>query len=192
MGKNWRNCIVTLIDIVGVRSQAQNSTGSRIMLDLHRKVLTEIRDNKYSFIHTYIYNDAVLILSYVDRTKDSFQIAMHDADRLKKRIDEIDDNPRKSYAIAVKGQAFPNVHYETGTSVTTPVTIIETSSWAMANCFEIEKEMKNLCIKKPWYVDERIARKIQTEQEYEKHAVSLYPSSQPRNIYCFKGYLWNL
>ena len=187
MGASWHNCIVTIIDIVGVRSQSQNSAGSSIMLQLHQTVLAEIRDNKYSFTHTYIYNDAVQILSYVNEKKDSFQTAMRDADRLKRRIDEIQDPSRKSYAIAVKGKAFPKIPNESRNSVT----IIETSSWAMANCFEIEKEMKRLRIKKAWYVDERIAKKIQTEQECEKHAVSLYPSSQSRTVYCYKDYLWD-
>lgn len=189
MGATWQHCIVTLIDIVGVKSQAQNNVGSSIMLQLHQTVLAEIQDNKYSFTHTYIYNDAVQILSYVNEKKDSFQTAMRETDRLKRRIDETQDNSRKSYAIAVKGQSFPNIHYESEKPKTTSVTVIETSSWAMANCFKIEKELGRL--RKAWYVDGRIAKKIQTEQEYEKHPVSLYPSSQSRNVYCYKGYLWD-
>lgn len=189
MGADWQNCIVTLIDIVGVRAQAQNSIGSNIMLELHRTVSAEIQKNKYSFTHTYIYNDSVQILSYVNRKNDSFQTAMLDANRLKKRIDETQASSRKSYAIAVKGQSFPNVHYESEKTETIPVTIIETSSWAMANCFKIEAELKGF--RKSWYIDERIAKKIQTEQKYEKHAVSLYPLNQSREIYCYKGDLWD-
>jgi len=110
---------------------------------------------------------------------------MHDADNLKKRIDKV----RKSYAIAVKGQAFPSTpsHAINGTSPR--VTVIEASSWAMANCFKIEKLARRW--RKSWYIDERIAKKIQTNQVCQKHKVKMYPDGQQRSVHAYKNYLWS-
>jgi len=182
MGTHWQDCIVTLIDLVGIRSQAAAAIASTQMRKLHRTLVDQVQTDKYSFAHAYAYNDAVLLLSYVDGKTGSYRIAMRDADTLKKEIDRI----RNSYAIAVKGQAFPPVPDQINDH---RVKVIEASSWAMANCFEIEKQLGQL--RQPWYVDERIASKIQTDRTPQKHRVSLYPSGRPRSVHVYDGYLWN-
>ncbi len=183
MKTDWKNCIVILIDLIGIQKQAQNSKGSVVMQKFHQKVLTEIDSGNYSFYHVYVYNDAVLALSLIDNEKESFQNAMEDADKLKKKIDQV----QKSYAIAVKGQVFPTINSESKNNLT----IIKTSSWAMANCFKIEAEMKKHKVNKSWYVDGRIARKIKTHQESRKHLVELHPSGKKRNVHSYDNYLWN-
>jgi hypothetical protein len=181
MGTHWRDCVVTLIDLVGTKAQATAAIASTQMRKLHRTLMDQAQTNRYSFAHAYAYNDAVLLLSYVDGKAASYRTAMRDADALKKEIDQI----RNSYAIAVKGQAFPPVsNVITGGRVT----VIEASSWAMANCFEIEKQLGHL--KQPWYVDERIASKITTDRASKKHEVSMYPSGGTRSIHVYDGYLW--
>jgi len=62
MGKDWRDCIVTLIDLVEVSSQSQTGVGSILMRKLHSVVVQEVESGKYSFAHAYAYNDAVLVL----------------------------------------------------------------------------------------------------------------------------------
>ena len=64
------------------------------------------------------------------------------------------------------------------------LTVIEASSWAMANCFEIEKKLCKL--KQFWYVDERIARKIQTDKASQEHEV-MYPTGHARNVHVYEG-----
>jgi len=181
MGTNWRDCIVTVIDLIGIRSQAVAARASTQMRELHRTLLDQVQTDRYSFARTYAYNDAVLLLSYVDGKAKSVRTAMRDADTLKKEIDKI----QNSYAIAVKGQAFPPV---SNRIIDHRVTVIEASSWAMANCFEIERQLGHL--KQPWYVDERIASKIQTDSGSQKHEISMYPSGRLRCVHVYDGYLW--
>lgn len=181
MGTHWRDCIVTLIDLVGIRSQANAAIATTQMRKLHRTLLDQVQTDRYSFAHAYAYNDAVLLLSYVNRKAESYQTAMRDADSLKKEIDRV----RNSYAIAVKGRAFPPVSSRV---LSNRFTVIEASSWAMANCFEIEKKLGKL--KQSWYVDERIARKIQTDKGSQEQEVAMYPTGHARNVLVYKGYLW--
>lgn len=181
MGIQWRDCIVTLIDLVGIRSQASAAIASTQMRKLHRTLLDQVQTDTYSFDHAYAYNDAVLLLAYVNRKGESYQTAMRDADNLKREIDGVSH----SYAIAVKGRAFPSVSNRV---MSHRVTVIEASSWAMANCFEIEKKLGKL--KKSWYVDERIARKIHTDEASQEHQVAMYPTGRARNVHVYEGYLW--
>jgi hypothetical protein len=154
------------------------------MRSLHALVARE-KSQLASIHHAYTWNDSVLLVSFPDR-EEAYSAAMHDADGLKKRIDR---EVAKCYAIAVKGQAFPQVD----TSGTAGVTVIEASSWAMANCFAIEREARRGKWARPWYVDIRIARKIETGPCFKKHMVSMLGtggSRRPRAICAFSGYLW--
>lgn len=185
MGREWRDCIVTMIDLVGIKKSAQlGTTGSSLMRRLHNLVVQELKIGLPSVAHAYTWNDSVLLLSYLDTENSSFEAALRDADKLKMRIDCL----RPSYAIAVKGQTFPQIHQSATVSQTPRFTIIEASSWAMANCFEIEKSIEKL--RKPWYVDGRIAGRIRTNQKFLKEKVGLFPSRARRNVYVYDGYLW--
>ena len=183
MEQEWRDCIVTLIDVIGVKQHTQHGAGSSLMRKLHALVIRSKSDLP-AVAHAYAWNDSVLLLSYVDRQNASFEAAIRDADKLKRQIDKV----AKSYAIAVKGLAFPSAQSGDKTAHASGVTVIEASSWAMANCFEIEKVLKLL--KKPWYIDERIAKRLCTCQTFETKMVTLLPSNQPRAVHVFDGYLW--
>jgi hypothetical protein len=183
MGKAWRDCIVTLIDVSGTKKAADPAT---LMRRLHAMVASE-KPKLSSIDHSYAWNDSVLLLSFVDRTG-SYSLSMQDAETLKRRIDCY---VAKSYAIAVKGQAFPPgiIGVQKG------VTVIKASSWAMANCFEVEQESRRRRWLKPWYVDIRIARQIQTSQGFEEMEVPSMLGAggrrRPRKIRAYCGYLWN-
>jgi hypothetical protein len=122
----------------------------------------------------------------------TYSPAIRAADALKKQIDS---EIAKSYAIAVKGQAFPQLDTLVVASQNPGVTVISASSWAMANCFEIEQELRKRKWRKPWYVDIRIAGKIQTRQRFEEMKVPGMLGAggrrKPRVICAFSGYLWN-
>jgi hypothetical protein len=109
------------------------------MRKLHRTLLDQVQSDRYSFADAYAYNDAVLLLAYGDRKAQSAEAAMRDADGLKKVIDTV----RNSYAIAVQGRAFPSL---SDRGMSARVTVIEASSWAMANCFEIEKTAERISV----------------------------------------------
>jgi hypothetical protein len=182
MGKDWQDCIVTLIDLVGIKAKTQQGIASSLMLEFHN-IVTKERSNLNVTAHAYVWNDSVLLLSYVNENSSSFEGAMKDADKLKRRVDTIEP----SYAIAVKGQTFPPV--SAATRAKSPsVTVIRASSWAMANVFEIEKKLGKL--QKPWYVDSWIKNKIHTSQQFQKESMTMFPSKQKRTIYVFDGYLW--
>jgi hypothetical protein len=134
--------------------------------------------------HAYTWNDAVLLLSYLNGDDAAFELTLRDADRLKKRIDGV----AASYAVAVKGQTFPPARLEQD-KPSEKVTFIKASSWAMANCFEIEKTLGPE-LRKPWYVDSWIATHIRTSQRCVKRKVNLLPAGKARNVHVYDGYLW--
>jgi hypothetical protein len=99
MGHDWRDCIVTLFDLPGVKKLAsQGGAGSSLMRQLHSLAVSEV-PTLSGVVHAYVWNDSVLLLSFVDKSIGSYNAAMRDADRFKRRIDKL----RKSYAVAVKG-----------------------------------------------------------------------------------------
>jgi hypothetical protein len=107
---------------------------------------------------------------------------MRDADRFKQSVDVI----KRSYAVAVKGRTFPALPGPVPSSMN--VTVLEASSWAMANCFEIEKKLGKL--RAAWYVDGRIATRLPGVSPSAKHRVELFPSGQLRTVHSYKGDLW--
>jgi len=181
MGPDWRDCIVTFIDLPGVRKLAPlDSAGSALMLQLHNLASEEV-PTLTAIAHSYVWNDSVLLLAFVNDTASSVVAAMKDADRFKRRVDAI----KKCYAIAVRGQTFPTAPE----SQTPNLTVLRASSWAMANCFEIEKKLGRF--RASWYVDGRIARKLQGVGPSSTHSVALFPSNRRRVVYCYKDSLWD-
>ena len=183
MGQDWRDCIVTMIDMVGVKKHAQSGAGSALMRRFQALVARQTESLTSSVARVYVWNDSVLLLSYVDDTVASFESAMRNAEHLKRCIDTI----ASSYGIAVKGRAFPpagNAQFRNSR-----LTVIEASSWAMANCFEIENALGRK--QKSWYIDSRIVRKIRTLQSYENEKVNLLPDGRARQVCVFGGYLWD-
>ena len=181
MGKNWRDCIIVFFDLRGVKRLApQSGAGSSVMRDLHALAAKEVpllaRVN-----HAYVWNDSVLLLGFVDKT-DSIVEVMREADSFKRAVDAI----RTSYAVAVKGRTFPAIEVP---EISSRVTVLQASSWAMANCFEIEKKLRRL--RAAWYVDERIATKLRGTSRSKKSNVALLPSGQQRTIHTYRGYLWS-
>jgi hypothetical protein len=109
---------------------------------------------------------------------------MSAADAFKRKIDS---TIQKSFAVAVKGQTFPLL--TNAVTRTATVTVIEASSWAFANCFEIERKLRKF--KKDWYVDNRIAEHLNITQPSQKQSLRLFPRNEPRTIHLYEGYLWN-
>ncbi len=181
----WRDCIVVLIDLIGVKTRALegNSTASRLMRSLHKLVRREMAGNLAVLDHAYVWNDSVLLLGYVDDRPKTYESALHAADDLKRKVDVI----ARSYAIAVKGRAFPS-----NAAPDAPrVTVISASSWAMANCFEIEAEAKCRKLRNAWYVDVRIAREVRAAKALHWFSIRSWPHRKRRRVYIHDGYLWN-
>jgi hypothetical protein len=181
----WRDCIVVLMDLIGVKRRALkgDSAASALMRSFHELVRHEMAQGLGALHHAYVWNDSVLLLAYVEGHPSVCEKAMRAADDLKRKVDVL----APSYAIAVQGQAFPS-YSDFGN---TRVTVIKASSYAMANCFEIEAEArKKKLYSKSWYVDARIAKKVRSAWATESIEVHLLPSGKVRRVHVHSGYLW--
>lgn len=187
---DWRDCIVCLIDLVGVKKLASKADGraSSLMRQMHSLTVVETRVGLPLHSHIYIWNDSVLLLAYTDGQATNAASILREVDSLKRKIDVATET--QSYAIAVKGQAFPDLSSADGvTGADHRTIIIKASSYAMANCFLIEGTIGSK-LRRPWYVDGRLARQVRTKQAFQKKQVSLLPTGATRTIYVYDGYLW--
>jgi len=186
----WSDCIITAFDLVGTTSLAGNGQASSIMVQMHSRAAAKINNGLPLHSHGYIWNDSVLLLSYTTEpnwTKQGFLAELND---FKEFLDR--ECQARSYAISVKGKSFPR------DSIMSPVfngqiadqpraVLLRTSSWAMANCFIIEKALKQH--RADWYIDSRIAKDATIKAPFEKQKVELLPKNDTRTIYMFKGSL---
>jgi len=173
------------MDLIGVKKRALDgdSAASELMRSFHELVRREMRHGLTALDHAYVWNDSVLFLAYIEDRPEKYAKALHAADGLKRKIDAT----ASSYAIAVKGRAFPQNTNHDGTRVT----VIRASSYAMANCFEIEAEAKRKRLREAWYIDVRIARKVRKARAPQWITVPLLPSGKRRRVYIHGDYLWN-
>lgn len=180
----WRDCIVVLMDLIDVKKRANegDARASTLMRSFHDVVRCEMDRGLEALSHAYVWNDSVVLLASVDGQPQLYEAAIHAADDLKRKVDTI----APSYGIAVKGRAFPTTPATDGGRVT----VIKASSYAMANCFEIEAEARRKALRKAWYVDARIARQIRRIEKKEWIAVPLLPGGLRRRVYLLDGYLW--
>jgi hypothetical protein len=172
------------MDLIGVKKRALDgdSAASALMRSFHRLVRRKMASGLDALDHAYVWNDSVLLLAHVDDRPESYERAIHAADDLKREV----DRTASSYAIAVKGRVFPSNAGFDGARVT----VIKASSYAMANCFEIEAEAKRRRLRKAWYIDVRIARKVREARAPKWIAVPLLPGGKRRRVYVHGGYLW--
>jgi len=115
---------------------------------------------------------------------------MRELNALKPIIDTI----CPSYAICIKGQLIPEpvCAYDSGTNEDHRFIYVKASSYAFANCFEVEKELcKKKKLKMDWYVDSRVGEKIPAFAKCDRHSVAMLPSGRKRSVYVLKGLIWN-
>jgi len=182
----WRDCIVVLMDLIGIKTRVLkgDSAASTLMRSFHELVRHEMTGGFGALHHAYVWNDSVLLLAYVDSRASVCEKAMRAAEDLKRKVDVV----APSYAVAVQGQAFPS---HSGFK-NNRVTVIKASSYAMANCFEIEAEARRRKLtKRSWYVDIRIVRHVPAALADEYLKVSLLPTGKFRRVYVHTGYLWS-
>jgi hypothetical protein len=181
----WKDCIVVLIDLIGVkkRALAGDSSASTLMRSFHDLVRRMMGSDLGALDHAYVWNDSVLLLAYVDERPETYEQAIRAADKLKRKV----DITASCYAIAVKGLAFPlNADPDS-----TRVTVISASSYAMANCFEIEAQVRSRKLQKAWYIDTRVAKKVRAARAPQWVTVPLLPGGKSRRVYVHDGYLWS-
>jgi hypothetical protein len=193
----FQECIVTFIDLIGIKELAKGGQGSALMMEMHQRVKSQIQAGHLaSHPYAYLWNDSVLLLAYLnDQESRSVQKnrILKEADNLRKKIDV--DLELKSFGISVQGMAFPD--NQISASVFTgeqaadrpDVVILKASSWAFANCFEIDKNLRKH--RATWYIDSRISEMLQTDEPIDKTAsVKMLPDGKKRPVDMYKTYLW--
>src|SRR5437773_2697757 len=99
----FRDCIVTLIDLVGVKGVAAQGLASSAMTVMHQRVTAEVNAGHLpSHPYVYLWNDSVLLLAYLDmesvvERREKKNKVLREADALKRDIDA--DWHKGSYAI---------------------------------------------------------------------------------------------
>jgi hypothetical protein len=194
----WRECIVTLIDVVGVKKLAKrpDTRASDLMRAIHHLVLDEMTNGLPAHSTAYVWNDSVLLLAYLNSSAGAAEVILREADALKRQLDALarGSHAQISYAISVQGQVFPDPGGLEPRGVPTEkevrTVVIKASSYAMANCFLIEEHLgKNS--RKPWYLDSRLAIGLKTDRgPILKQKLKLLPGGKERNVYAYAGYLW--
>lgn len=185
---NWPSCIVTAFDLAGTRTLASSGKGSSAMIEMHNSAVEKISYGLPLHSHGYVWNDSVLLLSYMTEENWTTKAFISELDDFKSFIEQ--KCGAAMYAISVKGLAFPN-------QITKPavfsgkienharVVVLKTSSWAMANCFLIEKSLKHY--RADWYIDSRITNGANLPKPFASENVELLPKNKARCIHMFKG-----
>jgi hypothetical protein len=187
--KTWEPCIVTMFDLVGTKSSAAaDGRGSEAMIRMHRLASSKIDHALPLHAHGYIWNDSVLLLSYRTRTVAERSQVLAELDDFRLWLQ--DRCGAAVYAICVKGLAFPHddLHAPAfdGQIGNQPRSIVlKTSSWAMANCFEIEKRLSRH--RADWYIDSRVTKDVRLAATVAEEEVEMLPSREARKIQMFKG-----
>lgn len=185
---NWPPCIVTAFDLVGTRSLAASGKGSSAMMTMHSRAVAKINHGLPLHSHGYIWNDSVLLLSYMTEPNWSKNGFFAELNEFKSFLQQACG--ASMYAISVKGLAFPN-------DITAPAVfdgqvawqpravVLKTSSWAMANCFLIEKALGHH--RADWYIDSRITTGADLPKPFASEATDLLPKKESRRIDMFRG-----
>jgi hypothetical protein len=187
---SWPDCVVSRFDLIGIREMinAGNIRASDLMRQFHILVYKSINTDMSVNCNAYAWNDSAMFLSFPQNDGD-YETIMRELNRLKPAVDSI----CPSYAICIKGQAIPEpaCGYGTETNGQPRFVFIKASSYAFANCFEVEKQLcKKKRLKMDWYVDSRIAEKIPAFAKCDRHGVVMLPSGKKRDVYVLKGSIW--
>jgi len=184
----WPPCIVTTFDLVGTRTLAASGKGSSAMIEMHNCAVIKINDGLPLHSHGYIWNDSVLLMSYTTEPNWSKREFVAELDDFRSYLEQ--KCSASIYAISVKGLAFPQDIMApavfNGQVANQPrAVVLKTSSWAMANCFLIEKALKHH--RADWYIDSRITKDANLPAPFASEKVDLLPKDQARTIHMFMG-----
>jgi hypothetical protein len=187
----WRPGIVTVIDLIGVKKRAESTEGSTLMRQMHNFVRVRFDNGLDNHAHAYLWNDSILLLAYLNGKPGEKEAIVREADKLKAEVDA--DLGMPSYGIVVQGEMFPEDPI--GSPLTSGqlasearTTIIKASSYAMANCFTIEAELKKH--RKTWYIDTWVADDLNISKPCVTAKVALLPSGKKRMVRMYSGNLW--
>ncbi|MFW2276462.1 hypothetical protein [Burkholderia orbicola] len=189
--EEWLPCIVTMFDLIGTRRQAASGKASTAMRLLQERAVWKMNHGMDNHSYCYVWNDSVLLLSYQSRPAVTRRRVLAELDECKQWLER--ECAGDLYAICVKGLAFPQDELRSPTvdgekRGPTRAVVLKTSSWAMANCFEIEKKLKHH--RADWYIDSRITNDVELMPPFAFEDVELLPSAESRRVDMFRGSLF--
>ncbi|MGF6859223.1 hypothetical protein [Paraburkholderia sp. CI3] len=189
--EEWLPCIVSTFDLIGTRRQAASGKASTAMRLLQERAVWKMNHGMRNHSYCYVWNDSVLMLSYHSRPAVARRRVLAELDECKQWLER--ECTGKLYAICVKGLAFPQDEMPSpsvdGEMVgQARAVVLKTSSWAMANCFEIEKKLKHH--RADWYIDSRITTDVDVMPAFAAEEVRLLPSAESRRVDMFRGNLF--
>jgi len=160
------------------------------MIKMHNRAIEKINHCLPLHSHGYVWNDSVLLLSYMTKPASERQKLLAELSEFKSFLEE--QCGVSLYAISVKGLAFPQdviapEVFDRQVSQQPRAVVLKTSSWAMANCFLIEKVLGHH--RADWYIDSRITDNLSLPKPIASETIELLPKKQPRTIHMFKGAL---
>ncbi|SRR6266581_359296 len=187
---DWPPCIVTFFDLIDTKILAATGRGSEKMLDMHNRAVAKINHCLPLHSHGYVWNDSVLLLSYTTEPASKRQKLLAELSEFKSFLEE--QIGVSMYAISVKGLAFPQDEmapavFDGQVSQQPRAVVLKTSSWAMANCFLIEDNLRHHGA--DWYIDSRITDGLNLPKPIASDMIALLPKKEPRTIHMFKGAL---
>ena len=185
---DWPPCIITAFDLIGTRSLSSSGRGSEKMIEMHNRAVAKINHCLPLHSHGYVWNDSVLLLSYTTEPASKRQELLAELSEFKSFLEQ--QCGVSMYAISVKGLAFPQdivapAVFDGQVSQQPRAVVLKTSSWAMANCFLIEKELGHH--RADWYIDSRITEGVSLPAPIASEAITLLPKREQRTIHMFKG-----
>jgi hypothetical protein len=186
----WPQCIITAFDLIGTRALASTGHGSSAMIQMHERAVAKINHGLPLHSHGYVWNDSVLLLSYETKPAGRRAKLLAELDEFKQWLES--QCAVSLYAISVMGLAFPRNDFASavfnGQVADQPrAVVLKTSSWAMANCFVIEKTLGHN--RADWYIDSRITSQVGLRPPFESAEVPLLPKNETRSIHMYKGNL---
>jgi hypothetical protein len=184
----WSPCIVTAFDLIGTRSLAASGKASSAMIEMHGLAVMKINHGLPLHSHGYIWNDSVLLLSYMTEPNWSKPDFFAELNAFKSFLEE--QCNASMYAISVKGLAFPDdittsAVFNGQISGQPRAVVLKTSSWAMANYFLIEKHLGRH--RADWYIDSRISADANLPKPFASDSIDLLPKKERRTIDMFRG-----
>ncbi len=175
----WRPCIVSYFDLPNIKEQAETGAASKLMRKVHKFALDRIDKSLPNHCYGYVWNDSILLLSYVTTPAAKRRKLILELSEFKRDLDQ--ELGTCSYVISVKGRAFPNPDSAADRAV-----VLKTSSWAMGNCFDIEKKLGKH--QAHWYIDSRITKGLKLPKPFATKAIPLNPKNESRDIHMYRGY----
>lgn len=175
---DWLPCIICYVDMIGLSKLALESLNiaTKKMRDFHSLASQYILKMNHHD-HVYVWNDSAAFVSHPKQNEDDYRFVIQEL------IDFTNEtqNIASCYAVCVKGTSFPPPPPKP--RCLPKYSFLTVSSWALANCFKIEKELGKY--RKLFYIDGRIIRQGAMRPGDEISDMTMLPKYYKRAVHMY-------